>query len=233
MGGGGGGVCGTSAVWPEQEPWPMRVLSVTLQGGVVGVGGGGGVVGVGGVGVGRTAEGRAVIDRRHSTAPKRVGSEAVRAMQEAVRRALIEADRAGVPRKAVARALGVSPHTMNAWMSAERDLCVPQGRVAELLFTRGLLPEAVRRRLFARVASLAGFAVVDDVEADRSPLVDQVVDIAAAAGHVAEVIGASCSAASPSGKRLSDAERLEAAEVLRELAVEVAEMQQRIEGGEA
>ena len=57
--------------------------------------------------------------------------------------------------------------------------------------------------------------------------------LAAAAGHVAEVIGASCSAASPSGKRLSDAERLDAAEVLRELAVEVAELQQRVEGGEA
>lgn len=204
---------------------------VTLQGrgGSGGVGVGGGFAGTGVVG--RTAEGRAVVDRRHSTAPKCVESAAVREMQEAVRQALIEADQAGVPRKAVARALRVSVHTMAAWMSPGRDLCIPQGRVAELIFSRGLLPEIVRRRLFARIAAVAGFVVVEETRRDDSHLVDQVVEIAAAAGHVAEAVSASCSASSPAGRKLSEEERSEIRETLRTLLVQTTELAQRIEGG--
>lgn len=133
---------------------------------------------------------------------------------------------AGVSRETIAARLGVSLHTVHAWMKSSSTNRTPFDRFFELACREDILPEDVRERLWTRMGFEAGFIVFPEEKSDRpgdSPL-GQLAQVGAAFGRAAETLRDACGTSSPEGSRISAAEAKQIVARLHELETDVARL---------
>jgi len=107
-----------------------------------------------------------------------------------LRRAVGEAGRLGVSRQRIAEGLGVSVHTLDAWMKPSRASVVPGDKVFELCCREDLLPQAARDRFWADAGAEGGYVVVPEIETDPDeiPPAKHLLDVTASLGRLAEAV---------------------------------------------
>lgn len=150
------------------------------------------------------------------------GSRLLRLFAEAIDGAAT----AGVSRETIAARLGVSLHTVHAWMKSSSTNRTPFDRFFELACREDILPEDVRERLWTRMGFEAGFIVFPEEKSDMTgdtPL-GQLAQVGAAFGRAADTLREACSTSSPDGGRISAAEAKQIVARLHELETDVARL---------
>lgn len=112
----------------------------------------------------------------------------------------------GVSRKIVARRLGITSRQIDLWCAKSRQQAITSEMFVRLLSQEDALPPGARQQLMNDLATLAGFAVCEDVGTDRKAPTLQITEMCAALGAVADEVKISGSPASEAGNRTSPAE---------------------------
>jgi hypothetical protein len=132
----------------------------------------------------------------------------------------------GVSRESIAAKLGVSLHTVHAWMKSSSTNRTPFDRFFELACREDILPESVRDRLWSRMGFEAGLLVFPEerAEAGQDAALVQLAQVAAAFGRMAETLRTACSHSSTDGRSISKGESKLIVERLHELETDVARL---------
>lgn len=109
---------------------------------------------------------------------------------ELLRRAVTEAAHEGVSRQDIADGLGVSVHTLDAWMKPSRGSVAPSDRVFELVCREDILPQEVRDRFWAAAGAEGGYVVIPELEADPDevPPAKHLLDVIGALGRLSDAV---------------------------------------------
>lgn len=155
-------------------------------------------------------------------------------LKDLLRSALATAanEKVGWTRLRAAYAIGVEGRTIEHWsLPSEPDRVISGDGLLALMLTRGALPEAAREHLVRTVVERAGFALVrpEDVDADRSPIVAQVLECAGAGGKVAELMALHAAAGSDGGSSVTREEARESLPAARQYLQEVTECVRTLE----
>ncbi len=167
--------------------------------------------------------------REHLTKPGLgpFGSRLLRLFAEAIEGAAAK----GVSRESIAAKLGVSLHTVHAWMKSSSTNRTPFDRFFELACREDILPESVRSRLWSRMGYEAGFVVFPEEQAEggtESPLV-QLTQVAATFGRLAQSVRSAVEEQSEDGPTVSKTESKDIIERLRELETDIARLRGVVE----
>jgi hypothetical protein len=96
----------------------------------------------------------------------------------------------GHTRDSLARHLGVPACSFEAWVKPSRGVMVNAAAFLALLMREDLAAEDVRAEVLRTLTAEAGVTVMPEVDADASPIVMQVCEIASALGQVADMTAA-------------------------------------------
>lgn len=154
-----------------------------------------------------------------------------RRFMEILCRAMDSATAGGVDRGAVAAALGVSHHTVEAWLKPSRTSTIPVDRFFELAAREDILPAATRDELWAELGCEGGYVVVPEVNVGpdgATPLV-HLAQIAVSLGRLAEQIRSATSESGPEGSAISRTEAEAMLRPLRDMEREAVELRLSIE----
>lgn len=151
-----------------------------------------------------------------------------RAVLDLVRAAVFMAGEAGVSKRKIAAALGISDRTLDHWLSPAEETRGPSAAaLASLLLDRRVLPAAARERLLTWTAECSGLAVVRVAAvADASDVGVQVLEVQAAGGAVCAAAAVVTDAGSAKGQ---DVTREEAAAMLPAARKQLRELAELVE----
>jgi hypothetical protein len=137
----------------------------------------------------------------------------------------------GVSRETIAAKLGVSLHTVHAWMKSSSTNRTPFDRFFELACREDILPESVRVRLWSKMGYEAGFVVFPEEQAEGSPesALVQLTQVAATFGRLAQTMRSAVEEKSEDGANVSKSESKAIIERLRELETEIARLRGVVE----
>jgi hypothetical protein len=155
------------------------------------------------------------------------GSRLLRLFAEAIEGAAAT----GVSRETIAAKLGVSLHTVHAWMKSSSTNRTPFDRFFELACREDILPESVRSRLWSKMGYEAGFVVFPEEQAEcapASPFV-QLTQVEASFGRVAQSVRSAVQEQGEAGPKISKAESKDFIDRLRELETDIARLRGAVE----
>jgi hypothetical protein len=135
------------------------------------------------------------------------------------------ADR-GVSRETIAAKLGVSLHTVHAWLKPSSANRTPFDRFFELACREDILPDAARAEMWERLGYEAGFVVFPEEQAEGgegSPLVE-LAQVAAGFGRLADTMREAVSDNGEAQQKISPAEAKLIVDRLHELETDVARL---------
>lgn len=150
---------------------------------------------------------------------------------ELLERAITDAARSGVSRQAVAEGLGVSTHTLDAWLKPSRSSVIPGDRCFELVCREDILPQTVRDRFWRDVGIEGGYVAIPELHVDlqKAPALTHLIEIAAVFGRLAEVVRQKAGGPCAADNRVCPEDMPRMLEHLHDLEREVVELRLAIE----
>ncbi|MBS0188322.1 MAG: hypothetical protein JSS51_09645 [Planctomycetes bacterium] len=146
----------------------------------------------------------------------------------ALHRAFLRAEEEGVTRKTIAARLRVSVDRVNCWTAPSHVVSITSSAFFELVIRDDVLPAAARRELINELARLGGFTVVDGGSEDRKPFADQLAEILAPLGRVADEVRAACGKKSEAGARISGHERAAIVDAIDDVIQQATELKRSL-----